>query len=95
MTYSYQYARRHGYKSTLYNPFEFRYILEKNGTFRADIPKLGFKWKKLGEPGYHPGLRNNSFDLVSLQSRYEEIMRARAADIQQEVRGFFIPAYYR
>ena len=36
MTYSYQYARRHGYATILSNPFKYRYVKDVEGKFRRD-----------------------------------------------------------
>lgn len=50
MTYSYQYARRHGFVTTLSNPFKYRYILDKEGKFRRDTtndPDIDF-WLNRG-----------------------------------------------
>lgn len=100
MTYSYQYAKRHGYRSTLHNPYKFRYKVEKNGTFSADVPSLldGIRFWTARQGGgveYTPGIGSGTLDLVSLQRRYDEIVRAREDMIQQEVRGVFIPTNYR
>lgn len=95
MTYSYQYAKRHGYRSVLYNPYRFRYRLENNGTFSAEVPsRLGGirSWRRLADGGaeYVPGLGLAAFDLAALYNRYDAIVRRQEALNQHEALGFFI-----
>lgn len=80
MTYSYQYARRHGYVSNVSNPFKYRYKLTPKGSFVIETKECRLDgaryWKNLnGDVVYSPGREGTPFDIVSLQSRYEEIMR--------------------
>lgn len=48
MTYSYQYARRHGYTTNLSNPFKYRYILDKEGKFKRDTKDDIDPWLECG-----------------------------------------------